>query len=140
MPDNTLSRDELMRRHTFLLFGLSILWCVAVGITYYGLVPAWPETSPTVLFPAAGFLGVIFAAWFSAPRRLPPRPDEATVEDYWRDARVATAVSRVLLLFAGGTALAAGWTILSGSSVCAGISLLGLMGLATHGPERLEDI
>jgi hypothetical protein len=121
-----------------LLFGLCAIWIIAVALTFFGVTPLAPATGIHEGIPAVVSAISLLAAWFWARPRVPHRPPTMRVDDYWRDGRVGAAAAYLLFLFEGGATIAASWVLVSGSWLNAAVSLVGIVAIAVHGPERLE--
>lgn len=133
------SRQAFRTHHRLLLGAVALLWLIAMSLTLAGLQPLLDglDNVPDMI-PAGVCLALLLTAWLWARPRVPLRDEMTLPEDYWREARVGQAGAVLLSLLDGPATLGAVWTLVSGSRLTAGVSLLALLMLAFSGPGHLE--
>lgn len=136
-----MNRTTVQRLHLALVGGLLTVVTVFGALFYPGVAPMLPAGELTDLIAyaiAAGSLGPLLFGWFWARPRVPERPTDLPVEEYWKGAEPGAKALLLWVLWEGSAMTGAVGALLTGSLIPAMPALLALALLLTHGPGHLE--
>lgn len=136
-----MNRTTVQRLHLALVGGLVAVVTVFGALFYLGVAPMLPAETTTVLISyviAAASLGPLLFAWFWARPRVPERPPDLSVEEYWKGPEPGAKALLLWVLWEGSAMTGAVGALLTGSLIPATTALLALALLLTHGPGFFE--
>ena len=138
-PRTTLPHARTMRvLHLALTLGLTlcgvVFWIVRRTQELPALVPAAIGIALTV----AAIAAIVVAVTVVRPR-VPPQAPDQTPDLYWSDAMVRMTALMLWVAVEGAGLLAAVGYLLTGVTASAIVCVIGIVTLATLGPQRFEQ-